>query len=314
MNCYKLYGSTIYSDLEFPQLVQTKEWNQGKCDIFIQAGILPEDIKRQEPIRKYRIDRNKSWLINSTAWIMVEEGKHITYELKTDGKLEYLRTYLLGFAMSMLFLQRGEMALHCSAVVKGDKAILVAGESGSGKSTVTSYLIEKGYQLMADDMSVVRVTKTGLVKVLPGFPYQKLCRDTAIQLGYQLKDCIYIDEKKDKFLVPYVNEFSLEAKTLETIFLLECDRREGNLKLEELRGMDKLFACMKHLFLKSLLMEQTFEGYVGERCLQIASKVPMYRINRPLGQDTVNTVIESILSIAEVSIPVLKQVSIRSGE
>ena len=306
MYYYKLYGSIVCSDLEFPQLVQANDWSNSKSDILIQAGRLPEDIKKQEPIRKYIIDQNKSWLVNSTTWIMVEEGSNITYELRPNGKIEYLRTYLLGFAMSMLFLQRGEMAIHCSAVAKDDKAILVAGESGSGKSTVTSYLLEKGYQLMADDMTVVRVTNTGLVKVSPGFPYQKLCRDTALQRGYHLEDCIYIDEKKDKFLVPYVDEFSMEEKTLEAIFLLKCDGSTESLSIEELRGMDKLFACVDHLFLKGLLLDQTFESFVGERCLQIAARVPMYCISRPLNQNTVNAVLESILSITEARTPIVK--------
>ena len=299
MYYYKLYGSNICSDLEFPQLIEAKDWREGKIDIQIQAGILSEDMKRQGVKRKYEIDKKRSWLVNTTTWIVVEEGRSITYELQPNGKLEYLRTYILGFAMSILYLQRGDMAIHCSAIVKEDKAILIAGESGSGKSTITSYLLGMGYQLMADDMAVVKVTNTGVVKVLPGFPYQKLCRDMAVEKGYNLEDCIYIDEKKDKFLVPYKEEFSMKEKTLTAIFLLKSDDRVEKLYAEELKGMDKLYACASNLFLRSLLQEQTYETKIGERCLQIASKVPMYLICRPFGQNTVNSILDYILSKTE---------------
>lgn len=299
MYYYKLYGSNICSDLEFPQLIEANDWREGKFDIQIQEGILSEDMKRQGLNRKYEIDRKKSWLVNTTTCIVVEDGRSITYELQPNGKLEYLRTYILGFAMSMLYLQRGDMAIHCSAIVKGDKAILIAGESGSGKSTITSHFLGMGYQLMADDMAVVKVRNTGEVKVLPGFPYQKLCRDMAVKKGYDLADCIYIDERKDKFLVPYKEVFSIKEKTLSAIFLLRSEVRVGKLFTEELKGMDKLYACTSNLFLRSLLQEQTYEPKIGERCLQIASAVPIYLIRRPLGQNTVNSILDYILSKIE---------------
>lgn len=45
--------------------------------------------------------------------------------------------------------------LHSGAVVKGDKAILLAGPSGSGKSTLTLGLLNYGYKYLTDEVVVI---------------------------------------------------------------------------------------------------------------------------------------------------------------
>ena len=141
MERYCLYGMSLVSDLAFPQLVkETEEYRRQHPDdwqIEIVKGKIPQDIRERTDV-KYEFGDDFSWLVNSTAWIIVENGKRITYELKEGGRVDYLRSYLLGWGMSMLALQRGILAIHCSAVADEAGAILICGESGAGKSTVTT--------------------------------------------------------------------------------------------------------------------------------------------------------------------------------
>ena len=51
--------------------------------------------------------------------------------------------------------------LHASCVVKDGRAILIAGRSGTGKSDLALRLIDRGAQLVSDDYTVVRRTKSG---------------------------------------------------------------------------------------------------------------------------------------------------------
>lgn len=296
MHSYILYGSTICSDLSFPQLIEASDGEHGHMDITIQEGTIPEDIKIQEKDRKYRFDKRRSWLINTTAWLLVEDGNKVTYELRANANLNYLRTYILGYAMSMLYLQRGEMAIHCAAVSKDGEAVLIAGESGSGKSTVTNALLEAGYQLMADDLAIVRFNKQGEPMVAPGFPYQKLCSDVVVKRGYCLDHLIYINEEKDKYLVPYEGEFCTHEKPLKAMVLLTGVDTVDQLSIKPLKGMDKFHVCVNNLFLKRLLKEQRYESNIGKTCLEIASKVPFYDICRPLGANTLHEIKEYIVS------------------
>ena len=297
MYSYILYGSTVSSDIQFPQLAERVVSGNEQSDIIIQAGIMPDDIKQQESGSKYSFGDKRSWLVNSTTWLLIEDGKKVTYELRTNGKLDYLRTYILGYAISMLYLQRNEMAIHCAAVSRKGQAILIAGESGSGKSTLTDALLGIGYKLMADDMAVARINEVGKVMVVPGFPYQKLCRDVVIKKGYILDDLIYIHEDKDKFLVPYKEEFSFEEKPLKAMFILVGIDDGNKVSTEELKGFVKFHALVDNLFLKRLLNAQRYEAKIGKTCLEISSKVPIYLIQRPLGVNTLSEILDYITTV-----------------
>jgi energy-coupling factor transporter ATP-binding protein EcfA2 len=299
MYSYILYGSTVSSDIQFPQLVKRVEYENEPSDIVIQAGMIPDDIKQQEGVCHYHIGEKRSWLVNSTTWLVIEDGSKVTYELRPKGNVNHLRTYILGFAMAMLYLQQGEMAIHCAAVSKEGEAILIAGESGSGKSTVTDTLLSIGYHLMADDMAVVRINQSGRAVVVPGFPYQKLCRDVITRKGCSTDDLIYIHEDKDKFLVPYKDEFYLEEKPLKAMFLLVLDPDVHEVMKEQLKGFDKFHALVDNLFLRHLLNSKKYEAKIGQICLQIASNVPIYLLRRPIGTNTLSELLTVIESITE---------------
>ena len=160
------------------------------------------------------------WLENQTCSLLVQNGNSIRYELKAGGNEQYLRTYILGWGMSMLAIQRNEVALHCSAISDDAAAILFCGESGSGKSTLTSAYLARGYHLMADDMSFVSYHNE-TVAAKAAFPYQKLCRDAALPLGHsRLTASSTIDEAKDKYLVPCHEIFDDTSRPVKAIIIL----------------------------------------------------------------------------------------------
>jgi energy-coupling factor transporter ATP-binding protein EcfA2 len=295
---YLLYGSTVCSDIEFPQLMIDSQPQIDQTDIMIQAGIMPEDIKRQEN-GHYSFQDKRSWLVTSVSSLLVEDGRKITYELKDNCNINHLRTYILGYAISMIYLQKGEMAIHCAAISVKGQAILIAGESGSGKSTITDTLLGQGYQLMADDMAIVRVNDIGKVEATPGFPYQKLCREVVTKKGYHLDDLIYINEDKDKFLVPYQGEFNTKEKNVKAMFILVETDSVDKLFIEELKGFDKFYSCIRNLFLRNLLREHMYEEVIAKKCLEIASKMPIYLIRRPVIVNTVKEITEHIATVME---------------
>jgi len=291
---YMIYGKRILSDLFFPQLVEIPSLTEEEADIVIRAGIIGEEIKALEGKQYWEFGETFSWLYNNTCWFTVENGRAITYELREGGTEMRLCNYLLGFGLAMLHLQRGEMAIHCSALVKNEKAILVAGASGSGKSTTTAELLERGFSLMADDVAVVKVEDDKVI-CYPAFPYQKLCRDVVEYGGYDMDKLIYINEQKDKFLVPYEGEFSLEGKELHGIFILGMLRPDAELYMEEITGINKLRACANNLFLSRFMNGEQYSSFIGSRCLEIASKVKMFLIGRPDGVDTLQARVDYIL-------------------
>lgn len=285
---YRLYGLTFASDLPFPQLItcdDTTRW-----DVVIEQAKLSEEIQQQCNEKKYEFGQAYSWLSNITCQIQVYEGKRIIYALTGEGNPEWLRTYILGYGMSMLALQRDMLPIHCSVVADEKGAVLIAGESGAGKSTATTAFLKAGYTLMADDMAWADGEM-----VYPAFPYQKLCRDVVEREGYDLDELIYIDEQKDKFLARYRGEFSTEAKPMKGFILLYLTPEE-QVTVRELTGFDRLHVYVGNLFLRKLMTkEQKYEPHIGQIGLKMASKVPLLCIGRPAGKDTAAEVVRKAI-------------------
>lgn len=280
---YSLYGCTISSTMEFPQLVVANTKNES--DVVILDGGIPSEVLEEAEKNYYEIDDKVSWFQNHTGVFYIAKGSVIRYQLKEGANIQYARTYILGYAISMLLLQRDIMTIHCSAIAGEDGAILIAGQSGSGKSTITTSYLKEGYQLMADDIVAVRINEEEKVMACPAFPYQKLCRDAVNREGFQPDELIYIDEDKDKFLVSRKEQFTdhpVKVKAMVMLGVYDGDKVE----VEEITGVNKLMAVRENLFLKRLSGEWLGKANLIKTCLEIGSKVPIYVVMRPEKSDT----------------------------
>lgn len=293
MYYYKIYDLIIESDMDFMQLVEVEE---QQPDVRVIEGEMPQSIYDAEANgTQYIIDSKFSWLCNRTCYFTVENGTTITYKFRPGMNEQYLRTYILGFGMAMLAFERGQLAMHCSVVSKDGSAVLICGEPGAGKSTVTAELLEKGYSFMADDMAFVE-TIDGVSYVKPAFPYQKLCRDAAIEKGYDLDKEIYIDEEKDKFLVRYNGEFVLDRMPVsQLIYLQRC--LEGDVKHVEVTGISSFYVCAENLFLRKLLGKAKYAPEIGQLCLKMAASIKVDSVIRPVEKDTLSEVMDIIEEI-----------------
>lgn len=293
---YRLYGEYIVSDMELSQLTQVSTTDmKEQTGILIQKKELPDELKRPEECY-FSLEKDSCFLSNSYCYLLMEKGKRIFYEMKEKATPQLLNAYILGWGIATLFYQRGELAIHCSCIQKDGNALIISGNSGSGKSTITSELLKKGYSFMADDMSVVKFSENKEVLATAAYPYQKLCRDVAQNLDIPMEQMIYVDEQKDKFLVPYRGKYEETSAPVKAMIILHVTR-EDKVSIKELVGEDKLHASMNSLFLAPLLGEDLYRPENGIRVLHFASKVPIYQINRPLGKDTKEEIIKEILKI-----------------
>lgn len=284
---YLLYGLTICSDLYFPQLISCNQ--PSHIDVIISQSQIPDDIKEKAQKQYFEIGESCSWFINQTLLAVITNGSTINYEIRSSRSSFDIQTYLLGFGFSLLFQQRNLLAIHCSALSLHNQSILISGESGAGKSTLTTSLLEQGYQLQGDDLVMAAPKKSGQTIVYPGFPYQKLCRDAVIKKSLPFDDLIYIDEDKDKFLVPCKEVFNDTPTPLKAIYLLVLTN-ETQVTMKEITGVNKLFAMQKCLFLRKLYQLTSFPPAVIKNCIEIANQVPVYVIQRPVVGDTVEEI------------------------
>lgn len=295
---YKLYGMHVISDFELPQLTEMPSAQIGLLPrITIQERELPKELRRKDACY-FVIEKEKSYISNSYCYLLMENGENIFYEKKEGVTSQLLNAYILGWGIATLFYQRGELAIHCSCVKKDRSAILISGNSGCGKSTVTNELLKRGYSFMADDMSVVKLTESNGVMATAAFPYQKLCRDVTQSLDISYEEMIYVDEEKDKFLVPYKDNYEDSPVFVKAMIILDITG-EDKVSVKELIGEDKLRASMNSLFLAPLLGEKLYQPENGMQVIKFASRIPIYQVSRPAGKDTKAEIIDEVLKICK---------------
>jgi HprK-related kinase B len=77
---------------------------------------------------------------------------------------------LVNACYAKIVMERGHRLLHASAVLRGDRAIVLAGVPGAGKSTAALHLVEAGFAFLSNDRVLARATEAD-VAVL-GYPKQ----------------------------------------------------------------------------------------------------------------------------------------------
>lgn len=111
-----------------------------------------------EPARSYTVARDDAGGWIATAGDSVE-AEHETLWGLTDA----LRHRMLELCEERL---RAFVTLHAAAVARDGELVLLAGESGAGKTTLTLALLDAGWTYLSDDLAPVAV-ESGLVHPFP---------------------------------------------------------------------------------------------------------------------------------------------------
>jgi hypothetical protein len=119
-------------------------------------------------------------------------GAHVSSAVAHDER--FWRQTLLPIAAGVLGAAIGVLPVHSACLCAGDEGVLVAGISGTGKSTLALALAQAGMEFLADDWSYCRMTARGVevaatevrLKLLPDavrhFPELRALR-TAISMN-----------------------------------------------------------------------------------------------------------------------------------
>jgi hypothetical protein len=182
---YIAYGLVVESVLELP-LPEPPD-HLVAVDVEIRRGVVPETLfgaiwygPRFEAREGELLLR-----VEGVGRYLVAEGLEITVDADPLADMDEMLGFLLGSAFGALLHQRGQVPLHASAVLtRAGGAVLFMGRRGVGKSTLVAGLVERGYRMLADDVSVVFSTD-GRTMVHPGIPRIRLRADSLamLQLG-----------------------------------------------------------------------------------------------------------------------------------
>ncbi len=285
---YRVYGLNVLSEIECPEVIKLLDY-QSEYDVVIEFGTASDEIK--EAIVSGRISSytNESmWFhIADVATYWIQNGEKVTIELCEGADIQMAKQYLLGSCLGMIMLQRNMIAIHGGTIVFNGSGIIFTGERGAGKSTITSALREAGYPFVADDVSSVDVSSPHMIH--PGFPQQKLCKDAAIALGYELDQYkTLMGDTQMKYLIPVHDSFVYEQVPLKAIVELQEDNQIHGIEVERLAGQERLMTIYRNIYRIEMKQIAGVDPDYFKKCVAIVKDVPVYRIKRQKGVMTVD--------------------------
>lgn len=297
---YRIYGLRVQSQIPFSQAQPDVA---GDVDVRIVFGRVP-DFLREAAQKGYGTWTNgftSAWFrVRDGTQVYVEEGKRITVELSTEPGMFLITSLLLSAGMALICLQRGDPFFHGSALSDGKWAILLCGESGAGKSTVTMELLRRKLGFLADDTVRIHPGAPEMVAE-PSYPQQKLCRDMTVQCGKPLDELIYIDEERGKYALRRQDCYEKRAVPLHRIFLLrktDEERPGDRVCIRSVTGKEALEALSSQLYLADTYRYSTGIPYpLMEQLVRIAGQVRIYEVSRPETGDTLREVVAKILQL-----------------
>lgn len=119
--------------------------------------------------------------------VAMSNGRVFVYPQRGVG-LESVRHVLLDQALPRLLALRGGLVLHAAVVsTLAGKTLLLIGDSGRGKSTLTGAFLASGRRVANDDGAVVSVGDAGVVAV-PTYPSLRLLPDSRAHLFADQED------------------------------------------------------------------------------------------------------------------------------
>ncbi len=276
--CYKAYGLIFDSELQLPELIPS----QGAADIIIRLGEVPETLLNGRLIDEfYQVGRQQFLLtVEEAGRYLVRNGNEIIIQPAPNSIESDVRLFLLGSCLGALLHQRGMLAIHASSIETRQGAVLFTGHSGCGKSTLLAAFLQRGYEMLADDITAISTDGNGVPMVFPALPRSKLWADAAEHLGHDPVSLIPLRPDARKYALPTRRQFSRQPVPLGKIFLLD-PKDEDELSIEKLEKMGGFQVLLDHTYREQFLgAMETREAHL-QMATAAASQSTFYRVLRP---------------------------------
>ncbi len=299
---YKVFGYIFRCEHEIKQLYAVPPTEH--YDVEVCIGTMPDEILEdvaeitERPYMYWNEDY--FWLANRYGILAVYKSGKIYAHNPEAKDILYLLQFVLGYGIAVYAHMHNRIAIHCGCVAIDGKAVILAGDSGSGKSTLTNELISRGATMLSDDVVAIGYDENHNPCVFPAFPQQKLCRDAAVQKGYNLDELLYIDPDKDKFAVIHTKQFSSEPHPLHTLLNLrryteaEESSMTDNIQTEAIDGFDKMKLLTRCFYLGPLVPNLGLSAEAFQMCVDLIKNCNVYRLKRSRTQNTLPEIVQFV--------------------
>jgi len=279
---YCLGGHKLISDIELPELMP---WD-GRAPVAETLWFKLGEAKASG-------GNHQTYLVPGPNRIMIEDGAQVTVEHEKNGDIVDTRALLMGPVQAILWHQRGLLPLHASAVCIGAQAILIAGSSGVGKSTLAAVLASKGHAVLADDISIV---DSAACEILTGQRRLRLWRSALERMRITIDGLPRAMSRSEKYIFETEGGSAPERVRL-THIVLPVRHKGSTIAVEKLKGADATLALLEVVHMLSVAHELGLGTAVFSALTRLqASGVRVLRLRIPDDIDRIDDVATVLLA------------------
>lgn len=307
LNTYQIFGLNFQSPIALPNIEPCRV-QVDKIDVIIKFEAIQSSfatIKQEEPFEGmvYTVGYNNRGEICTSidfkdfARYWIENKSTIIVERKPNGSDEDIFSYLMSLAIVSLLFQREELVIHAGAISINNQAVMVLGDSGAGKTTTTAKFAHLGFDMLAEDVSVVRFIDD-IPHVVSGIPYLKLLPETAkiVEQNWDTLTSLYSDMSKKAWTIPNYKHLAVPLKK---IFWLQTTEGE-TIETKEVELEDAFYALAANIHYPILYSCYDIDDIATNQAVEIVNQTSSTILKRPIGKNTVHEIIELIKNEMEL--------------
>jgi hypothetical protein len=220
--------------------------------------------------------------VDRVGWFRVDPATaHVEAPLDADPfEREEL---VLGVPALLCFLQRGETSLHAAAIDVDGAAVVLAAPHGSGKSTLAAAFVERGFRMLSEDLTCIRLGREPAV--LPGPASIRLRNDVAAELGPRL-ECIRAGRERSR----YITNGESTPVPIRAVIILHRSARD--IYLEDVTPL----RALPDLWQATFRLTRAHERAAFAGIAALADTTAVQRLHRPVRFDALEATIDAIVS------------------
>jgi hypothetical protein len=283
---HRIFDRVIQSNIELPELEDVKDLTPG-IRFSLRSGekSLPDG---RISISSARRDNEYLLKFPGQAKFLIDTDQElITCYPKKGLPIQTLRHLLLDQVIPRVLAHQGCLILHGGAVTLSNGAtVAFLGDTGWGKSTITTSFYALGAHLLTDDCLLVECTDA-MATCTPAYPGVRLLADSIeAVIGAEL-DFSYMSQYSDKRRLNLPSDADsgiTYPSRLDALFLL-TDPMEASdsddVSIEPLENIEAVLAIIRHSFSLDIKSKVSTCQRLETAAKLVSSEIPVCRMQHP---------------------------------
>lgn len=279
---YQAFGMSLESSLPFPGLEGCAPAPSSGPPISFSFGPVPATLEGAETRDEVfqSTDRQHLLHVPGLMRMMVSDGTHVRADALRGHDTVQIWNSVLGTGVSLAGFQRGHIPLHASAVLAPGGAVAFSGMSGKGKSTLVAALVQREWDLLTDDLCLVRCADGNHVGQGPS--ELRLWGDAVEKLGWDENDRFAVQRDIPKFIFRQPPARLREAP-LVRLYALAFAEDGVEAGIRRLTGVEAVRALVERLRLRmrTHLLPSGLRRDTFLKLTALSSQIEIFQFARP---------------------------------